>query len=246
MPNPYETRRYVDEYLLFHYGKPKDLCPFPFVSRDLLRFHERIREECLITPLPFRTPIRALDIGCGTGRLSFELGKFADEVIGLDNSHAFVTAAKNLLKKGRARVRVHESGAEFVAKTIVLPKQFRRAAVQFEVGDAMNLRPFRKRGPYRIVAAINLICRLPSPCRFLAQLKDLVEPGGQFILASPFSWLGGFTPRREWLTPAAAVKLLEPDFRLARQRNLPFMIREHRRKYQLVISNVMTFVRTAK
>jgi SAM-dependent methyltransferase len=243
MANPYETRRYVDEYLLFHYGKPQDFCPFPFVSRDLMRFHERIREECILS-LPSNKRIRALDIGCGTGRLTFELAQVADEVIGIDNSHAFITAAKTLSKKRRMSIRVHESGSEFSKKTIVLSKTFHGAPVQFEVADAMKLRTFRERGPYQIIAAINLICRLPSPRRFLAQLKDLVEPGGQFILASPFSWLGGFTPPHEWLTSEAVTKVLRPHFRLVRHRDLPFMIREHRRKYQLVISNVMTFVRT--
>jgi SAM-dependent methyltransferase len=242
MPNPYETRRYVEEYLLFHYGRPEDFCPFPFVSRDLMRFHERIRKECIL-PRRGKKHIRALDIGCGTGRFSFELAQVADEVIGIDNSEAFITAANNLVKKRRMGIRVHESGAEFADKTIVLPKQFQGAAVQFAVGDAMDLQAFRERGPYGMVAAINLICRLPSPRRFLRQLKELVEPGGQFILASPFSWLGGFTPRREWLTPEAVVKILQPEFRLARQRDLPFMIREHRRKYQLVVSKVMTLVR---
>src|ERR1051325_11616460 len=150
MANPYETRRYVDEYLLFHYGKPADVCPFPFVSRDLLRFHERVRTERLMTPLP-SGPIRALDVGCGTGRLSFELAQVADEVIGIDNSHAFITAAKNLARTGRMRIRVHESGSEFARKTVVLPKQFRGARVQFAVADAMNLRAFKERGPYGIV-----------------------------------------------------------------------------------------------
>jgi SAM-dependent methyltransferase len=241
--NPYETQRYVEEYLLFHYGTPQDFCPFPFVSRDLMRFHERIRKECIL-PLPSNKRIRALDIGCGTGRLSFELAQLASEVIGIDNSQAFITAAKAIARKRSVSIRVHESGSEFSKKTIVLPKRFRAAPVQFEVGDAINLQPLRRRGPYGIIAAVNLICRLPSPRRFFRQLKDLVAPAGQFILASPFSWLGGFTPRREWLTPETVVKTLQPHFSLARQRDLPFMIREHRRKYQLVISNVMTFVRS--
>jgi SAM-dependent methyltransferase len=243
--NPYETQKYVEEYLLFHYGKPQDFCPFPFVSRDLMRFHERIREESILR-LPSHKHIRALDIGCGTGRLSFELAQVADEVIGIDNSRAFIDAAKTLSKKRRMSIRVHESGSEFAKKTIVLPKHFQQARVQFGVGNAMDLRAFRERGPYGIVAAINLICRLPSPRRFLRQLKNLIEPGGQLILASPFSWLGGFTPRHEWFTPEAVVKTLQPQFRLARQRDLPFMIREHRRKYQLVVSKVMTLVRTQR
>jgi SAM-dependent methyltransferase len=211
----------------------------------LLRFHERLREECLLPVRKREEAVRALDIGCGTGRLTFELAQVADEVIGIDNSRAFISAAKDLVKMRRMSIRVHESGSRFAQKTIILPRKLAAANVRFEVVDAMKLaRPFKNRAPFNIVAAVNLICRLPSPRKFLHQLAGLIKPGGQFILASPFSWLGGFTPRNEWLTPEAVTKVLRPYFRLVRQRDLPFMIREHRRKYQLVISNVMTFVRT--
>ena len=66
--NPYETDRYLHEYLLFHYGKPKDLFPFDLISPELLRFHERIREECLL-PIANSGHARALDIGCAVGRV---------------------------------------------------------------------------------------------------------------------------------------------------------------------------------
>jgi len=265
----------LDEYLFFHYGKPDQLCPFPFVSRDLLRFHERLRKECLFptdssgrarSPLRAASPakhaaldkgtarrglralpqetIRALDIGCAVGRFTFELTRVADEVSGIDNSHSFVAAARSLARKGSATVRVHESGDQFSTRKIALSKSFQSGKARFEVGDAMKLgASLHNSDRYQIIAAINLLCRLPSPRRFLRQLPDLVATGGQLLLASPFSWLGSFTPRSEWLTPEAVTKLLRPRFRLARERDLPFLIREHRRKYQLVISHVMTFVR---
>src|SRR5881394_1813095 len=151
MPNPYETKRYVDEYLLFHYGRPNDFCPFSFISPNLLRFHERIRKECLL-PISAQGKRRALDIGCGVGRLSFELTRAADEVLGIDNSGAFIRSAQNLSRKRRVCICVHESGLNFAKKTIVLPKTFRAAKVRFEVGDAMNLHSWHRHRPYRIIA----------------------------------------------------------------------------------------------
>ena len=68
--NPYESERYLHEYLLFHYGKPKDLCPHLDHFQDiLLRFHERIDGECIA--LPFKQRARALDLGCSVGRFAF-------------------------------------------------------------------------------------------------------------------------------------------------------------------------------
>lgn len=239
--NPYETQRYLHEYLLFHYGKPKDLCPFGFVSQDLLRFHQRIREECLL-PVPKTGYTRALDIGCAVGRFTLELSSLADEVIGIDNSKRFIFAARNMATRGAAEIQIHESGSEFSARRVALPKGVQPGKVRFEVGDAEKLDSIARQS-FDIVAAINLTCRLPSPSTFLRQLRDVVSPGGQLLIASPFSWLKEYTPRREWLTPADVQKALAPHFRLRQRRDIPFVIREHRRKYQLVVSDVLTFKR---
>jgi SAM-dependent methyltransferase len=239
--NPYESERYLHEYLLFHYGKPKDLCPHFEVFQDfLLRFHERIDSECLA--LPFKQRARALDLGCGVGRFAFQLSRGVGEVIAIDNSRQFIAAARTIAKHGAIDVQIHESGAEFTTRRLTLPKCARPAKVHFQVGDAQSLGSLAER-PFDVVAAINLICRLPSPAKFLRQLPDLLLPGGQLVIASPFSWLKEYTPRREWLTAADAQKALAPHFRLQWHSDIPFVIREHRRKYQLVVSEVLSFKR---
>jgi len=53
------------------------------------------------------------------------------------------------------------------------------------------------------------------------RLHELVVPGGQLILASPFTWLGEYTREREWLKSSDVPRLLEPHFRLARRRDFP-------------------------
>lgn len=254
--NPYESGQYLSEYLLFHYGRPTVVCPHGFIPKEALRFHERIREECL---LPVRrsqkaslragvssrsAPLltRGLDLGCGVGRLTFELALVVDEVLGVDNSKQFIAAARRMARSHTMNVRVRESGAEFRRMELSLPKPLRRSKVAFQVADAMNLGGFRDNS-FNVVVAINLICRLPNPKRFLQQLHRIVAPGGQLLIGSPFSWLGGFTPSGEWLAPERVIDVLKPHFRLTRRRELPFVIREHRRKYQLVLSEVMTFMR---
>jgi SAM-dependent methyltransferase len=243
MGNPYETRRYVDEYLLFHYGRPRELCPYTFVPAGVLDFHRRLKEECLL-PVRSRAGTSALDIGCAVGRFAFELRQVVGEVVGIDNSHAFIKTARRLAKRRTTSIRVLESGARYSRTKVSIPKRVRTDGVQFEVGDAMNLRRVLGSGAkFDIVAGINLLCRLPSPEKFLRQLPDLVKPGGQVILASPFSWLENFTEKKAWLEPADVIDALRPKFKLAQRRDIPFLIREHRRKFQLVISNVMTFRR---
>lgn len=238
--NPYESEEYLNDYLLLHYGEPHDICPFFFVPRELMRFHLRIRQECLL-PVRFPSPTRGLDIGCATGRFTLELGRVFDTVLGIDSSKTLIHAAQQMVKNCTATVRIKNSGNDFITRKLVLSKALRKSAVKFQVGDALNLSSFPDQS-FHVVAAINLPCRLPRPRQFLEQLPRLVIPGGQLIIGSPSSWLEQFTPPDEWLAPGEMQSLLRPHFQLARRRNLPFMIREHCRKYELVISEVSTFI----
>ena len=239
--NPYETGRYLNEYLLFHYGQVRDVCPFGFVPREILRFHERIRSECML-PVRFDAPTRALDIGCAAGRLTFELGRVVDWTLGIDTSKPLIEAARRMARDHSVTVQTQESGAQPASRRLILPSAMRRSSVEFRIGDAQNLTAFSD-GFFHVVAAVNVLCRLRRPRRFLSQLPRLVMPGGQLIVASPFSWLEDYTPRREWLSQEDVAQLLHPHFRLVRRRDLPFLIREHLRKYQLVVANVLVYTR---
>jgi SAM-dependent methyltransferase len=94
-------------------------------------------------------------------------------------------------------------------------------------------------GSFDVVLAANLLCRLPEPRKFLARLPSLVRPGGQLLLTTPFTWLDDYTPRDSWIggrgdisSAEALTDLLSPHFELREQKDLPFLIREHVRKFQ--------------
>jgi putative 4-mercaptohistidine N1-methyltranferase len=241
--NPYETERYLHEYLLFHYGTPRQVCPFPFPPKAAFEFHHHV-VECL-DRVSSHSATRGLDIGCAVGRQSFELTRKVDQVTGIDLSRKFISAAKQILEKHQMAIRVREEGDRFSKETVELPRNLRKQTVRFEARNAQNLQSFFK-DPFDVVLAVNLIDRLPQPLAFLKQLERLVLPGGQLLLASPYTWLEEFTKKQHWLgrkTSASEVivKTLKPHFELRKQRDLPFLIREHRRKYQLGVSEVMVF-----
>jgi len=239
--NPYETTRYLHEYLLLHYGRPRDLAPFPFIPGQWLHFHERLRQEYLL-PVHSRDRTRSLDLGCAVGRFTFELSRVTNQALGVDRSRLFIRAARRMAKCGGLEVPIKETGKQVSLRRLVLPKVVRRGCVHFRLGDAMDLTSFPD-GAFQVVSAINLIDRLPRPRAFLSQLPRLVAFGGQLLLASPFTWLEEYTPCREWFASEQVPELLRPDFRLARHGQLPFVIREHRRKFQLVVAEVFTFIR---
>ncbi|MDB4425604.1 methyltransferase domain-containing protein, partial [Akkermansiaceae bacterium] len=91
MADVYETERYVGEYLLFHYGKPKEILPWEHGPAAALDFPVRT-----VGYFSKGSVGRSLDVGCAVGRSSFELGRTSSEVIGIDFSRAFITAAEKI------------------------------------------------------------------------------------------------------------------------------------------------------
>jgi putative 4-mercaptohistidine N1-methyltranferase len=239
MQNPYESRKLVDEYLFFHYATFTEAAGALPVPQDAWGFPIRVVTELIDQT---STPHRALDVGCAVGASSFELARSIPHVTGIDFSEAFIQAAKALKADGALEAKVALEGKREQAFTAQIPEGIDRDRVHFETGDAMDLR--NDIGAFDVVLAANLICRLPQPLRFIERLKDLVAPGGQLLLATPFSWLAEFTPEENWLggmensRPSHEIlaEILEPAFSLELTNDLPFLIREHSRKFQYGIS----------
>jgi SAM-dependent methyltransferase len=106
------------------------------------------------------------------------------------------------------------------------------------MGDALSLP--KTVGTFDVVLVANLIDRLSDPTKFLTQiLPKLVNPGGRVLVTSPYTWLSEFTPPKRWLKDSFQhiKKLLRPHFRLLHRQNLPFLLREHRRKFQFTIAD---------
>ena len=234
----YESDRLLAEYLLFHYGTPSQVMPGTLGSREALRFPIRCVKAGLARGEKF---CRALDVGCAVGRGSFELARHGQEVIGLDFSRRFIAAARELQRSGRIAYARTEQGDLATPLVARLPPSIDRQRVRFLVGDAHRISA--KLGTFDVVLAANLIDRLREPMRFLRQLPRVVKPGGRLILTSPYTWSEEFTPRANWLggmvrdgarilTFATLRRVLLPDFEIMSVKDLPFLIREHARKFQ--------------
>jgi putative 4-mercaptohistidine N1-methyltranferase len=234
--NPYESSKLLGEYLLFHYGKDAEILPWADGPVDALAFTKRTIEYLIDKP-QFNESGKALDVGCAVGASSFVLGKYFGNVLGVDYSQSFIDAANQLQEGNFLDYTYIEEGDAF-SKAKAIPVSH-KGKVSFEVGDATCL-PDHMSG-FDLVHAANLICRLPSPKSFLDRLPNLVKKGGQLLLATPFTWLEEFTPQNEWIGGSGNSKeelkeYLGSWFSLEYEEDLPFLIREHRRKYQYSIS----------
>jgi putative 4-mercaptohistidine N1-methyltranferase len=243
MPNFYETERAVSEYLLFHYGNKADVLPLggPEAALD---YPVRCVSECLDTQL-LPAQARGLDLGCAVGRATFELARHCHTVVGIDFSQRFVEIATLLQEAGSMMFSFADEGDLTAKGTATVPPDIERGRVTFLEGDAQNLPAYI--GQIDVVLMANLIDRLQNPLLCLVEIEPFIRSGGQLIITSPYTWLADYTPKAHWLggfvrnnrdvhTFDTLSEILLPRFELLRRKNLPFLIREHARKYQWSIA----------
>jgi len=247
--NLYESNRLLAEYLLFHYGSAAEtLGDFPGPA-EATGFPVRLVEELLDKGLLQQwqnqnrgEPMRALDVGCAVGASAFALSSYVEKVVGIDFSNSFIEAAQKLKASGLHATEILVEGHRTAPFRAMVPSAAHRGRVNFEVGDATALRA--DLGTFAVVLAANLICRLPDPRKFLVRVPELVAPGGQLLLTTPFTWMEEFTPPEQWLGAQASgpdsftvlEETLAPHFLLAEVKNIPLLLREHRRKFQFTVA----------
>ena len=248
--NIYESDKLLGEYLLFHYGSAEEIQP-PAPGDAALFYPARCVTEC-VTALP--QGARALDLGCAVGRSTFELARICESALGIDYTQRFIEAAQAIQRHGGLGYARTDEGALTTPLTALAPAGVDRSRAAFEVGDAMALRDGL--GAFDVVLMANLIDRLSEPLRCLARLPALVRPGGQLIITSPCTWLEEFTPRGHWLggyerdgvrvaTLDGLRSALDADFELVGTKAMPFLIREHARKFQLSVAQASIWRRRA-
>ncbi len=238
----YETDTLAAQYCDAHYGEAHFGVPnFPLTCAGI----------CLEL-MANRHRGNALDLGCAVGRASFELARGGFErVTGLDFSTRFFRLAARMQEEGYLRyafpeegevVSFHEVGLEGLGLEGV------RERVAFYQADACNIPD--KFGGFDLVLAANLIDRLYSPRRFLTTIHRYMNRGGLLVITSPYTWSEEFTKREEWLggyreagepvwTLDGLKAALSDRFQmLGAPRDVPFVIRETRRKFQHSIAEM--------
>lgn len=243
----YETDKLLSEYAEFHYGdRYFDVPNFPKALSDLA-----------IQAMGNRPARTALDLGCATGRATFELARHFEHVTGIDFSARFIGLGVQLASQAVIRYTLADEGelVSYKERTLAgLGLEATRGKVEFWQGDACNLKPHFT--GYDLILAANLIDRLYNPRKFLSEVHERMNPGGLLLIASPYTWLTEHTAREEWIggfkqagenfTTLDGLKaLLAPHFKLLHgPQEVPFVIRETRRKFQHTLSEVTIWEKT--
>ncbi len=239
--NIYETDELVSQYCDFQYG-------------DEYFGVQNFAIACAQKAIEYTKDIKqgsALDLGCATGRASFELAKAFDKVCGIDFSARFVQVGVELqqnnkvgyYQKGEGDLKTrHEVDLDELGLSDVSQK------VEFWQGDACNLQSHFSN--YDLIMATNLIDRLYEPRLFLDKVYERINEGGYLVLTSPYTWLQEYTDKKFWIggyedengEPVSTLdglkEILEEHFILVATEDVPFVIRETPRKYQHTLSQM--------
>jgi len=241
----YEDDEVLHQYLHMHYAPADDECAFPpgFVPEAAKRFPQRCA-QMLVDAMPKQGKQTVLDIGCAVGGSSFELAKTYEKVVAFDISDQFIHMANHLRTGHQIDYHVRAEGDRRDSFVATAPSDVDVSRLNFTVDDATALDVQRLGGPFDGILCANVICRLPSSKPFFEVLPSLIKPGGRLVLTTPFSWLPQHTPVENWLGGTdqeesidALKKLMKTiGFNLIETQDMPFVIREHRRKYEYVVA----------
>ncbi|MBL78699.1 MAG: SAM-dependent methyltransferase [Nitrosomonadaceae bacterium] len=237
----YETDKLLTEYAEFHYGDTYFGVPnFPVELAKIA-----------IEAMGNRPAQKALDLGCASGRSTFELAQHFDHVTGIDFSARFIGQGVQLAETGILRYTLQDEGdlISYKESTLIsLGLDHVKNKVEFYQGDACNLKPIY--AGYDLILASNLIDRLYEPSKLLTAIHERVIKGGLLIIASPYTWLEEHTKKEEWIggfkqdgenvsTLDGLKKILASHFKLIQgPQAQPFVIRETSRKFQHTLSEV--------
>lgn len=239
--NIYESDALISQYCDFHYGE--SYFDVPNFAKKCAQLSAHYAKE---------TPLKcALDIGCATGRSSFELAHYFDTVVGIDFSARFIQVGVTMQAQGAVHFERAQEG-DLRTKVSVTLEELGLAEVAERVtffqGDACNLKPHVN--GYDLIMANNLIDRLYEPQQFLQTIHERLNCGGILVLTSPYTWSESYTKKAFWLggyvdesghevrTLETLMTLLQPHFRLLGTHDIPFVIRETPRKFQHTISQM--------
>jgi len=233
----YESDEMLNRYLMMHWGEDNERFDDSFKTQVVFPQVVELPIACAELVRRFSTgKDRALDLGCAVGRTTFELAYDFKEMIGIDYSHQFIDAARHLQLHGTLKYNRKDQGMQVTSLVASVHPSIDRNRVRFEVGDACAL-PLTL-GDFDAVVLANVLCRLKTPVKCLERMQGvngLVKPGGILVMTTPFSWLPEYTPPENWLNSVEDIAAILTDFELVHQQNLPFLLREHRRKFEYII-----------
>jgi SAM-dependent methyltransferase len=180
----------------------------------------------------------AVELGCSAGRIVAELAVNADRVVGLELNFGTIRRARQLLDGapvayGRRMIGRHYLRVEVLARDRTVANERR----QLVCGDALD--PPLIQGMFDRVVALNVLDSVRQPRQLVSVVDGLCAPGGELILASPYSWqstvmddherIGGSDPAIDVATILRDGSGLGARYRIEDEADVPWTLRRDAR-----------------
>ncbi|CAD7695054.1 unnamed protein product [Ostreobium quekettii] len=194
----------------------------------------------------------ALEIGCSVGAVCFELARHFKQVVGLDLEGEHVQVAKKLQQDDEITVVRKVEGKVTDTVRVKLPlKRDIKSRVVFRHMDPCGIAP--DIGEFDVVLITNILERIASPKAPLLRMGGacpIVKRGGVVVVASTCDWKERVSSSQLWLSgtedqngekkqlSSSLQAALGDEFKLMKETDIPLLVPEQGRKYQLYMSNV--------
>ena len=143
---------------------------------------------------------KVLDLGCGVGRLAFELAKTTGHVDGIDFTARHIQHCLDLKEQGQLRYAMPTQGEIFDFHEVTLDSfGFEQSPenLHFAQGDGLNLKP--QFSDYDLAICYRVIEFSYHPQTLLQQLSQRIKAGGLVVLGSSYSWDVSITDTAHWI-----------------------------------------------
>jgi 5-histidylcysteine sulfoxide synthase/putative 4-mercaptohistidine N1-methyltranferase len=143
---------------------------------------------------------KALNIGCKTGRSTFELAVEYENVTGVDFTARMIRIGVELKEKGYTQYTLPEEGeiVSFHQQNLQeLGLDASRPKVEFMQADISNMKPLFN--GYDLILLDMMLENTYSPRKFLDRVHERINPSGLLIIASSYDWQDDRTDREHWL-----------------------------------------------
>lgn len=168
----YESDGVLKNYIRSQYG--------PFLKRNPYYDSESFYQKILLEIQPYiKDNMKVLDVGCATGRVSFELASLGDVVCtGTDQSKKFIEFSNKF--------------RNFGVKRINFPKR-KVGSVNFIVDDILDTK--LNNNDYDIIVCINIFDRVDNPPKLFEVLYGLLKNNGILLIVDPYDWSMSLAPK---------------------------------------------------
>ena len=142
----------------------------------------------------------ALDLGCKTGRTSWELARAFSNVTGVDLSARTIRIATQLQEQGRFNYIFPEEGEICDYRQVTL-EDFDLTSlvrnVKFLQADFANMKNIFS--GYDLILLNDVVDRIYQPKELISQLHRRMNDNGLLVLATSWDWDEKYTKAENWL-----------------------------------------------